>query len=142
MNRLTLAAVLLGLGTSLAFAGAIEDRQALMKKVAATTKAATGYAKGETPFDAAKVKELLAVYEEASAKLPGLFPEDSKTGGDTTAAPKIWEDPAGFKAAAESFGADAKAAEAATDTASFAAAFTKITAHCNACHGAYRVKKG
>jgi len=141
MKRFVVATVLVAFGATAAFAGAIEDRRALMKDgVAATTKTLTGYAKGETPFDAAKVKELLKVYVDASAKLPTLFPDDSKT-GDTTAAPKIWEDMAGFKAAAAKFGTDATAAEAATDTASFAKAFGVITANCGSCHGTYRIKK-
>lgn len=142
MKRLVVAAVLVAFGATAAYAGPIEDRQALMKDgVAATTKTLTGYAKGETPFDAAKVKALLQVYVDASAKLPGLFPEDSKTGHDTTAAPKIWEDMAGFKVAIAKLGTDATAAEAATDTASFAKAFGVITANCGSCHGTYRIKK-
>lgn len=141
MKRFVAAAILVAFGATAAFAGAIEDREALMKGVAGATKTLTGYAKGETPFDAAKVKELLKVYVDASAKLPTLFPDDSKTGGETTAAPKIWEDMAGFKTAAAKLGTDATAAEAATDTASFAKAFGVITANCGSCHGTYRVKK-
>lgn len=142
MKRFVVASLVLGLGVSAAFAGAIEDRQALMKGVGAATKTGAGLAKGEIPFDAAKAAEVLKVYVAASEKLPTLFPEDSKTGGDTTASPKIWDDMAGFKAAAAKFGADAKAAMAATDQASFAAAFGEVTKNCGACHGAYRVKKG
>jgi cytochrome c556 len=140
MKRLVAAAVLVAFGATAAFAGAIEDRRELMKTQAGATKTLSGYAKGETPFDAAKVKALLQVYVDTSQKLPTLFPDDSKT-GDTTAAPKIWEDMAGFKAAAEKLGKDATAAQAATDTASFATAFGVITANCGACHGTYRIKK-
>ncbi|MDQ0392353.1 c-type cytochrome [Labrys monachus] len=144
MKRFAIAAALVSFGVSVAFAGPIEDRQALMKGIAGATKEAAGYAKGTTPFDAAKVKALLQVYVDGAAKLPTLFPEDSKTGGTdpTTASPKIWEDMAGFKAHADKLGADATAAMAATDQASFAKAFGVIASNCNACHGVYRVKKG
>ena len=54
--------------------------------------------------------------------------------------PKIWSDSAGFQVAAVKFGADSKAAMAATDTASFNKAFGEIFKDCNSCHGAYRVK--
>ncbi|MDQ0472572.1 c-type cytochrome [Labrys wisconsinensis] len=142
MRRFAAAAVLVAFGATVAFAGPIEDRQAIMKGVAAATKTATGIAKGETPFDAAKAKEIAAVYENAAAKMPTLFPDDSKTGNDTTAAPKIWEDKAGFAAEFAKLGTDAKALAATTDTASFAAAFKTLTGECGTCHGTYRIKKG
>jgi len=142
MKRLIAAAVFVAFGSSIALAGPIEDRQSLMKGVAAATKKGAALAKGDTPFDAAQAKEVLAVYINASEKLPTYFPEDSKTGNDTTASPKIWEDMAGFKAAAAKLGADAKAAEAATDQTSFAKAFGQVTGNCQACHQAYRIKKG
>jgi len=142
MRCIAAAALLVAFGATVAFAGPIEDRQAVMKGVAAATKTAVSIAKGETPFDAAKVKEILAVYQNAAAKMPTLFPEDSKTGNETTAAPKIWEDMAGFKAGFQKLATDAKAAEASTDTASFATGFKTITGDCGACHGTYRIKKG
>ena len=116
-----------------------------MKGVAAATKKGAALAKGETPFDAAQATEILQVYIDASAKLPTLVPEDSKTGGvePTTVSPRIWDDMPGFKAAAAKLGADAKAAQAsAADQASFATGFGEVTKNCNACHGTYRVKKG
>ncbi|WP_448954144.1 c-type cytochrome [Labrys neptuniae] len=143
MKRFVIAAALIVAGAATAFAGPIEDRQALMKGMAKNAKELAGVAKGATPFDAAKVKALLQVYVDDSAKLPTLFPEDSKTGGTdpTTAAPKIWEDQAGFKAAAAKLGTDATAALAATDQASFAKAFGTLASNCGACHGTYRTKK-
>jgi cytochrome c556 len=143
MKRFVIAAALVAVGVTTAFAGPIEDRQALMKAMAKNTKEAAAYAKGEAPFDAAKVKTLLQVYVDDAAKLPTLFPDDSKTGGKdpTTASPKIWADMAGFKANAAKLSADATAAMAATDQATFAKAFGTLAANCNACHGAFRVKK-
>ena len=128
--------------TSAAFAGPIEDRQQLMKGVQAATKDGVALSRGTIPFDAAKAKGVLQVYIDASAKLPGLFPKGSgpESGTKTAADPKIWSDMAGFQAAAVKFGADSKAALAATDTASFNKGFTEIFKDCNSCHGAYRVK--
>ena len=44
--------------------------------------------------------------------MPDLFPDNSKTGGETAASPKIWEDTADFKAKFVKLGNDAKAASA------------------------------
>ena len=52
--------------------------------------------KGEAPYDNAVVQKSLATIADGSKKLPVLFPDTSKTGGDTAALPKIWEDKAAF----------------------------------------------
>ena len=141
MNRLSVIAGLVCLGVSVAWAGPIDDRQAIMKGIAAATKKGAAMAKGEVPFDAAQAKAILQVYIDGAAKMPTLFPEDSKTGGDTSASPKIWEDMAGFKAAFAKFAADAQAGLSASDTASFAKAFGAVTGNCASCHQTYRIKK-
>jgi cytochrome c556 len=141
MKRIAVAILLAATTASVALAGPVEDRQNLMKGVQAATKDGVGLSRGTIPFDAAKAKTVLDVYIDAAAKLPTLVPAGSDTDPKSTAAPKIWTDMPGFKAAAMNFGADAKAGLAATDTASFNVAFTKITGDCTACHGAYRVKK-
>jgi cytochrome c556 len=143
MNRIAVALILAACTASAAMADPITDRQQLMKGVQAATKDALPLSRGTVPFDAAKTKEVLQVYIDASAKLPSLFPAGTETGGNppTAAAPKIWTDMPGFKASAAALGADAKTGLAATDTASFKAAFTKITADCAACHTNYRLKK-
>jgi len=143
MKPVLAAGLLLALGTSLALAGPIEDRQQLMKGIAAATKTGAGLAKGDIPYDQAKAQEVFATYSTNIEKLPSLFPEDSKTGSETTASPKIWEDMAGFKDHAAKLDSDAKAALASTaDQASFAKAFGDVTKNCGACHGTYRIKKG
>ena len=87
MKRLAAAAALVAVATTLAWAGPIEDRQAVMKGVAGATKTAVGMAKGETPYDDAKAKQVLQVYVDAAAKMPTLFPPGSDK-GETTASPK------------------------------------------------------
>jgi cytochrome c556 len=143
MKIVLAAGLLLALGTTLALAGPIEDRQQLMKGIAAATKTGAGLAKGDIPYDPAKAKEVFQTYSANIQKLPALFPDDSKTGGETTASPKIWDDMAGFKDHAAKFDSDAKAALDSTgDQASFARAFGDVTKNCGACHGTYRIKKG
>ena len=120
----------------------IEARKAVMKSVGQATGAVTKMVKGEAPFDLATAKKSFATYQDAAAKMPDLFPANSKTGGETTAAPKIWEDMADFKAKFVKFGADAKAAEASVkDLDSLKAAMGTMGKNCGGCHELYRIKK-
>lgn len=147
MLRAVSAAVLAAaviLPAALASAGPIEDRQTIMKGNGRDTKAAGAMLKGETPFDAATANTILANYA-AGAKVFGKhFPMGSKTGGDTEAAPAIWDKPADWKAALAKFQTDTAAAVAMkpTDAASFGKAFGMVTANCKSCHEAFRIKKG
>ena len=78
----------------------------------------------------------------SAKKMPALFPDSAKTGGETTAAPKIWEDQAGFKTALRQVRDRGVAAgTAAADLAGFRTAFGDVTKNCGTCHEAYRIKK-
>ena len=113
-----------------------------MKHNGKQAKLGAQMAKGEKPFDLATAKKIFATFEEAAQKMPALFPADSKTGHDTTAAPAIWEKMDDFKARFEKLGADAKKAHASvTDLASFKTAFGGIGKDCGGCHHDYRIKK-
>jgi cytochrome c556 len=141
-KRLATAASLVALATTVAFAGPVEDRQAIMKGVAAATKTAVGMAKGETPYDDAKAKQVFQVYVNAAAKMPTLFPAGTDK-GETTASPKIWDDMTTFKAGFAKLGTDAEAAMAASvDQASFGKALGVVTKNCGTCHETFRIKKG
>ena len=139
---LAVAAIAIGVTAVAAQSDPIAARKALMKEQGAQTKTGGGMAKGEVPFDLAKAQAILANYVDTSAKMPDLFPPTSKTGGETTAAPKIWEDMAGFKAGFAKLSTEAKAAQSSVkDLDSFKAAFGGLTKNCGGCHETYRVKK-
>jgi cytochrome c556 len=136
------ATLALGATAVLAQQNPIEARQALMKDNGKHAKLAVAMVKGEAPFDLAKAKEIFATFEAAAQKMPDLFPPDSKTGHDTTAAPKIWEDMADFKARFVKFGEDAKAAQdSVKDLDSFKVAMGGLGKECGGCHENYRIKK-
>jgi cytochrome c556 len=135
-------AVALSAGAVIAQSKAIAERKEVMKGVGAAAKQGAAMARGSAPYDNAKAVEVFVVYANAAAKMPTLFPDDSKTGGDTTAAPKIWEDMAGFKAAMAKWGSDAKAAQTSVkDIDTFKTAFGEAGKQCGACHEVYRIKK-
>jgi len=105
------------------------------KPIAATLK-------GEAPFDNATVQKSLATLADGAKKLPTLFPDNSKTGGDTAALAKIWSEKAKFEGIFTKLAADATAAGAAIkDEASFKANIGAVMGNCKACHDDYRAKK-
>lgn len=118
----------------------ITERKSIMRGAGAVARTGTQMIRGEAPFDVAKAKQAFAGIQESMARFPTLFPESSKAGGETKASPRIWEDMAGFKAAAAKMAQDATAAASATtDLASFQASFQRVTANCNSCHQTYRI---
>ncbi|MBZ9724439.1 cytochrome c [Mesorhizobium sp. CO1-1-11] len=145
MRKLVIAISMLALAASAAFADPILDRQALMKERGKIVGGLSKVVKGEEPFDAAAVlTQLQALQANAeNFDVEALFPKGTDT-GDTTAAPKIWEDMAGFKATEDKYLADVKAAVAAApaDVDALKTQIGTIGSDCGTCHQGYRVKKG
>jgi cytochrome c556 len=137
------AAIVLGVGIAVADQDPIAARRALMKANGDQAKIGAAMVKGEAPFDLDKVHKMFATFEDAATKMPALFPDNSKTGGETAADPKIWENIDDFKARFAKLGTDAKdAAAKITDLDSLKAAFGNIGKNdCGGCHEKYRVKK-
>jgi cytochrome c556 len=135
--------VALCVGAAIAQQDPIAARRALMKANGDQAKVGASMMKGETPFDVDKARKIFAAFEEAATKVPSLFPENSMTGGDTAADPKIWENMDDFKARFAKFRTDAEDAIAkVTDLDSFKAAFGAIGKNdCGGCHEKYRIKK-
>ncbi len=130
--------------TSVASASPVEDRQALMKDVGRSMGVLGPVMKGEKPFEAEAVQAALEQLKADAVKMDAdaMFPKGSES-GDTAAAPKIWEDEAGFKAEIEKFRtASAAAADAKPqDVDALRVAMKDVGASCGTCHQAYRVKK-
>lgn len=138
---LTIAALAVATTAVIAQSDPIEQRRALMKAVGGQTAIGTRMANGREPFDAAKAKEVLRVYAEAADKGHTYFPETSKTGGGTTAAPKIWETQADFRARFDAWAVEIKAASDSVATLdAFKASFGTVTKACASCHQAYRIQ--
>jgi cytochrome c556 len=136
------AAVALGATVVVAQQDPIAARKALMKANGDQARLGTQMVKGEAPFDLAKAKAIFTTYQDAAAKMPNLFPDNSKTGGDTAASPKIWENKADVAAKFAKFGQDAKAAESAVrDLETFKQRFPEVQKNCGGCHEAYRIRR-
>lgn len=145
MKKLVIAVSALTLFATAAFADVIADRQAVMKENAKDVGVLVKMVKGENPFDAAAVLAALTALNDNVQKIDvaASFPAGSDK-GDTTASPKIWEDPAGFQAEVDKFKkvtADAVAAPAQNLDA-LKAQVGAIGETCASCHQAFRVKKG
>lgn len=122
---------------------AIAKRKELMKAVGGANKAATQMIKGEIPFDAAKAKAHADTIANGWGEFAKQFPKGSETGGETTAAPKIWESFKDFDDKGKEMAARAAkaSAEAAKGIDAFKASFPEVTKSCKGCHDDYRVKK-
>ncbi len=141
MMRVLSVLAVLAVGATAAFAqsAAIGQRKEILKSWGGAMKDPGAMAKGEAAFDLAKVQASLKTIAEGAPKLAGLFPDDSKTGGETKALPVIWEKKAEFLAIFTKIEADAKAAAVAIkDEASFKAEWPKIGANCGTCHKTFR----
>lgn len=144
MKRLgiILAAIAIVGGTSAVIAQSdpIAARMALMKGNNDNAKIVVAMIRGQAPFDAAKVDAAFAQWAETAQKLPGLFPENSKTGQKTRATAKIWQTKSDFDAKAAAF---AKAVAENRDKAKASldglkAAIGVVGKACDNCHEDYR----
>jgi cytochrome c556 len=108
-----------------------------MRTIAAATSQPFKMTKGEQPFDLTAVQNALKTVQEHGSKFRDMFPDNSKTGGDTDAPAKIWTDRAGFNAAIDKWVKDAAATAAAIkDEATFKTEYPKFAGGCNNCHKA------
>ena len=143
MIRTALVVAMLAFGATalVAQSDPIAARKALMKANGDQSKVATDMLEAKQPFNLDVAKKVFVTFAEAGEKAPVLFPDNSKTGGDTAALPTIWEDKADFTARLAKFASEAKAAGAATkDFDSFKVQITEVRKNCGGCHQTYRKK--
>jgi cytochrome c556 len=142
MLRIVAAVAAVAIGATIVQAqnmDVIKARKEAMKAQGAAAGVGAKMMKGEEPFSLEKAQGALKTYADESMKFKGLFPDDSKTGGETQALPKIWEAKADFAAKADKLVADAKAAQTAIkDEASFKTEWPKVMSNCGGCHKEYR----
>jgi cytochrome c556 len=141
MIRTVLGIAMLAFGATalVAQTDPIAARKALMKTNGDQNRVATEMLEGKRPFNLDEAKKVFVVFAEAGEKAPALFPDNSKTGGDTAALPPIWENKADFNAKLAKFASESKAAGDATkDLDTFKVQITEIRKNCGGCHQTYR----
>jgi cytochrome c556 len=146
MKKSLLAAVAIAAAlnfcASAVLAGPIEDRQAAMKANGKTMKILGGMAQGESPFDAAVVKEQGEAMAARFDAVRNLFPPGSEQGPpETYAKPEIWSDPEGFTAALDQAMNASLALAAVTEEAQLKEAVGNVGGACKNCHDKYRRPK-
>jgi cytochrome c556 len=97
-HLLAMAVVAWAVTAVMAQSDPLSQRKALMKGNGEQLGALNKMAKGEQPFDGAKVDAAFAKFGEVAQKAPSLFPEPPKASEDTRALPKIWETKSDFEA--------------------------------------------
>jgi cytochrome c556 len=144
MRRLIFGLAAVAVAGTAVSAYAIDDpvktRKWLMDSNGGAAGAGAAIMKEEIPFNANVAKSVFLTMRAVAYSYGDYFPEGSGT-GDTKAAPKIWEDMAGFQAALAKFQQDTDAALAADvgDLEAFKTAFGTVTANCKSCHDVYRM---
>lgn len=135
------AVVALG-GAAFAQADAIKNRKEAMKAIGGGMGQLVKMVKGEEAFDAAKAKAAVDTIAAKAKGFDALFPAGSEKGGETEAAPAIWTDTNGFKAALAKLETTAAAqSSAVTSLDGVKAAVGALGGTCKGCHDTYRVKK-
>lgn len=125
----------------------IAVRKALMQANGNAAAIAGGVMKGELDYNPVVGRSVIASMHAAAVAFGDYFPEGTADDERTTAAPKIWEDMAGFQEKLAGFQEVTAAAVEASgengppDSAAFQAAMVPVLDTCKGCHETYRVEK-
>lgn len=140
---LTAFALVVGTAVAVSASDPITARKAMMKNNSEAMKVVVPMIKGEAEYDPVKAALAMRILNTTAHGFTSMFPDDSQAGGETEAAPAIWEKMADFHAAGDKFAADTAAAITASAEGldSFRAAFGEAAGNCKGCHDQFRVKK-
>jgi cytochrome c556 len=137
---LAMVAVALSARAVLAQPDPATTRANLMKQSEAHAGTIVQMMRGQRAFDAGLVEAAFAQWADTARKLPGLFPENSKSGGGNRASPKIWLSKKDFDQKAAAFGkavADNRE-RAKASLNGLRAAIPLVGKACDDCHKDYR----
>ena len=140
---LAVTGLIISVGAVVAQSDPVKEREDLMKGNQKGADTVVAMMTGKAPYDAKAVDAAFAQWADTAKKLPGLFPEGSKTGGDNRASPKIWLNKKDFDAKAAEFGkavADNRA-KAVASLEGLRAAIPVVGNGCDNCHKEYRLSK-
>lgn len=130
--------------------GVTQARQAIAERKAAFTltesnfKPVVAIAKGQEPFDAARVQQRLERLIFLVGLLEEPWPESSNRGTpDTQALPAVWTDADKFKSLLDEYRQDlqalaAVAAATPADSAAFKKAVATVAQDCKQCHDSFK----
>ena len=141
MKRIVLAAAMIAAGVTAVVAQSdpIAARKALMKGNNDNARNLVRITRGEQPYDAAKVNAAFAQWAETAQKFGALFPDNSKTGGETKATPKVWQTRSDFDAKIAAFAkAVADNRDKAKNVEEVKVALAAVGKTCDGCHEPYR----
>ena len=151
MNRIALVVVVLAAASAtLAMAqqkpeDEIRYRQSVMNVIGRAMGPMGAMAQGKAPFNAAVAQKNSALVESLMGLPWNSFGPGTDKGAPTKASPKIWQETARFKEAAENTQkavANLAAAARTGDEGKFKAAFAEVPKSCNGgCHDDFRLKE-
>lgn len=125
----------------------IAVRKALMQANGSGAAIAGAVMKGELEYSPVIGKAAINASAAAAQAFGDYFPEGTLDDERTTAAPKIWEDMAGFQAELDKLKSATQAAvemsgkDGPADAEAFAAAMKPVLGTCKNCHETYRIEK-
>lgn len=133
-------AAAVGIGFASAQQNVVEKREQLMKENNRNAIMISKMVKSELPYDTQKVGKAFDQWSDTAKKLPNLFPETAKTGGDNRALPTIWTNRAEFEKDIAQFAKDvaAQRAKATENLAGLKTVWPVILDDCNGCHKKFR----
>jgi cytochrome c556 len=140
-KRIALAAALTVIGVTAVIAQSdpIAARKALMKGNDSNARNLVKMMRGDEPYDQTKIDAAFAQWAETAQKFPTLFPDNSKTGGNTRATPQVWKTRGDFEAKDAAFGkAVAEYRGKVKNVDELKVAVSAVGKACDNCHEQYR----